>query len=269
MTPDPVEPTGLGKRILTAVLGKRGFTLIEVLVAVMLSFLVATGAWSLISIHSRGSLEAVATADRLDATRIVRGILETELERGLEGRDWTLFDGDSLTVRGFRGVAVPCGPAAGGMVRVLVRSVRRPDPAKDSVLLLFPEGRWEAVDLQSATPTSLGAGGGSASVAIGVCASPGPDETLEDWTVSGLDGAFVVARIFERGSYHLVDDAFRYRIGAGGRQPLTQALFDPRESGLDSGSAASSVLRLRLGFRDPGSSPNPPPAEMRLWLPGP
>lgn len=120
----------MGKRASTPGRRKRGFTLMEVLVAVTLSFLVAAGAWSLISIHSRGSLEAVATSDRLDATRIVRGILESELEVGLEGRDWVLFPGDSLAVRGFRGVAVPCGPAASGSVEVLVRSVRRPDPGR-------------------------------------------------------------------------------------------------------------------------------------------
>ncbi len=34
-----------------------------------------------------------------------------------------------------------------------------------------------------------------------------------------------IVLIFERGSYHLADGAFRYRRGRAGRQPVTEALL--------------------------------------------
>ncbi|MDX1568512.1 MAG: prepilin-type N-terminal cleavage/methylation domain-containing protein, partial [Longimicrobiales bacterium] len=90
---------------------RKGFTFVEVLLALTLSLVVAGGAWSLIVVHSRGSVEAAATSDRLDATRVVRAVVEGELRGGLPGRDWTVFGPDSLALRAFRGVAVACGPA--------------------------------------------------------------------------------------------------------------------------------------------------------------
>ena len=35
----------------------------------------------------------------------------------------------------------------------------------------------------------------------------------------------ILLRFFETGSYHLGDDALRYRRGSGGRQPLTEPVL--------------------------------------------
>ncbi|MFW6206301.1 MAG: hypothetical protein ACOC5J_00035 [Gemmatimonadota bacterium] len=244
-----------------------GFTFVEVLLALTLSFLLAAGSWSLVLVHSRGSVEAAATADRLDAARIVRGVVASELHSGLEGRDWSVFGPDSVVMRAFRGVAVPCGTPSAGVATVLVRSERRAEPAKDSVLVLRPDGRWLALDLEDAGPASITGGGGEAvGTSVDACALPDPRGIVEEWTVPGLDGEFLVARIFERGSYHLVDEAFRYRSGAGGRQPLTQGMFDPRESFIEADASSPTALRLRLGFQDSGGRMLPPPWETTLWL---
>jgi hypothetical protein len=37
----------------------------------------------------------------------------------------------------------------------------------------------------------------------------------------------VLVRLYERGTYYLADGAFRYRRGAGGRQPLTPERVAP------------------------------------------
>ena len=46
-----------------------------------------------------------------------------------------------------------------------------------------------------------------------------------DERIIRLNVAMVVARLFERGSYHLSDATLRYRRGASGRQPLTPEVW--------------------------------------------
>ena len=54
----------------------------------------------------------------------------------------------------------------------------------------------------------------------------------------------VLARVFERGSYHLEDRAIRYRAGDGGRQPLSEERLESGSAFL--ASAAGVELRLRV-----------------------
>ena len=53
------------------------------------------------------------------------------------------------------------------------------------------------------------------------------------WTIEPPVTGALVARIFERGSYHVVGRALRYRRGLGGRQPLTPNVFDDDRSGME------------------------------------
>ena len=84
--------------------------------------------------------------------------------------------------------------------------------------MLLSSGRW----IPRALATRSGATGG--------CAGTGG--SLERWTLSDTVAGATLVRLFERGSYHLSDDALRYRIGSGGRQPLTAPRFDPARSGI-------------------------------------
>ncbi len=61
--------------------------------------------------------------------------------------------------------------------------------------------------------------------------------------------SIVLARLFERGSYHVSGAALRYRRGRGGRQPLTPEVFDTPPSGFvkEGGSLALEWMRLRDG----------------------
>jgi hypothetical protein len=143
------------------------------------------------------------------ALRVGRHVLRRELRHGTPGSDWTA-ELDSLALRAFRGAAVICvNDTISARLIVSYRGERAADPTKDSLLLLREDGGAEARAL-------LGTG-----VATTSCTGPG-DGVAERWTLDrAAPPGTLVARVFERGSYHLSTAALRYRRGASGRQPLT------------------------------------------------
>jgi hypothetical protein len=145
----------------------------------------------------------------LETIRTIDWLLPEELSGGRPGEDWWMAGGDSVALRAFRGLGIveEQGPAPDELA-ICFRGIRAPDTEKDSVLLLETDGRWKAYELRwraGAGGSCPGLGGGS----------------LERWYLSPEPGDGVVARVFERGTYHLADGALRYRRGEGGRQPLT------------------------------------------------
>lgn len=193
--------------------GRAGFSAPEAIVALLLGLVVThLGLTTMAALRESHSRMAART-DRLVAMRVARHVLRRELRHGVPGADWWVDD-DSLYLRAFRGTALVCGPdTASAEVTVGYRGDRRPDPAKDSVLFFDATGR-RAVRALAAVST--------ASVPCPL-ASAGEVET---WRLDAPPppGA-VVAKLFERGSYHLVSAALRYRRGASGRQPLTPEVW--------------------------------------------
>jgi hypothetical protein len=59
----------------------------------------------------------------------------------------------------------------------------------------------------------------------------------------------LLARVFERGSYHLEDRAIRYRLGEAGRQPLTAERLESGSSLVANGGGVSMRLRVRVDDR--------------------
>lgn len=235
---------------------RSGFSVLETLVALLLSALLVQSAWSLLRLQSRVARRSEEAADRLETVRIARHVLEGELRAGVRGRDWSDPVDDTLGLRAFRGLAVSCGARdSSGRVPVRVIGIRTPDPTKDSLLLLLPDGGWRVVSLD---------GAGADTSVKGVCPPAGPGWTGERWTIDGFGAAFVLARFFERGSYHLADGALRYRRGRGGRQPLVPDLLDDRASRLRVGDSRGSI-DLHLVFRGcvPDGCGGPWDAEIR------
>ncbi|MDX1632983.1 MAG: hypothetical protein R3234_14020, partial [Thermoanaerobaculia bacterium] len=58
----------------------------------------------------------------------------------------------------------------------------------------------------------------------------------------------------------------RYRTGAGGRQPVTQDLFDGGESRMVAGATDSTALRIVLAFPAARERPVGLLREMTLWF---
>lgn len=191
---------------------RAGVTLVEMLAALTLTALVLSiivGAGVALMRLARVTAErAVAT----DTERTAVAVLSGEVRR-MTDADVTAAAPDSVAIRAFRGTALPCGTTAAG---ILVRygGDRLPDPSKDSVLVLTPPASTPVILLDSQP-------------AAGRCAAR-PGELVLEWRLAGSAAPGSVLLLFESGSYHLSAGALRYRIGAGGRQPLTpQALSHP------------------------------------------
>lgn len=187
-----------------------GFSLVEVILALFLMGIVLHGGWSVFATFRRAAESAEKNAQGQETVRTVGWILSQELAGGVPEVDWWTGEGDSLGLRAFRGLALVRNRNPGGEVVVCYRGVRNPNPEKDSLLVLGSDGAWRSRGLGS---RSSGAGGCWDGVA-------GQEEI---WTVDELAPGeeWHLARVFERGSYHLANGAFRYRSGSGGRQPLT------------------------------------------------
>jgi hypothetical protein len=197
-----------------------GYTLAEALVVLLLLFGLLHGAWTLAAVHGSSAFEIFERSQMLEAARVSGWVLREELRGGVPGMDWWQGE-DSLALRAFRSLGITCeeGSEPGTLV-VESTGLRAPDPGKDSVLVLWPDGRWRAHDL-------VGRSAGAS------CTPGGPP--AERWRIEPPEVGGLVVRVFERGSYHVGDGAFRYRRGAGGRQPLTAPVL-----------GASSELRWDL-----------------------
>lgn len=208
---------------------RAGATLVEVLVALLVGLLLAVLSLELLARARTAQRNLTARAETLAAIRVARHVLRSELRVAEPGRDFTSA-GDSLGLRAFRGAGAVCPdrPAPEELL-VAYEGLRGPDPEKDSVLILLGDGRWWPARLLDAAPTSL-------------ACSAAPQASVQRWRLSAVPppGA-ALARVFERGSYHVSGGAVRYRRGAGGRQPLTPEVLDERLSHL-----VSSTRRLAL-----------------------
>lgn len=211
---------------------KGGWTLPEVLVALVLTGVIAAAAAGAVVAH-RGVLATVlGRAQEDEAVRVVRGVLAEEARGGAPG-DVLSAGGDSVSVRGYRSRALVCDPRPGSGWRVDSRGVRRGDPDKDSVRILGADGRWREARL-----TRVGG-------RPGPCDDPAAAETWEVEPAQEVPP--LLLRSFERGSYHLAQGALRYRRGPGGRQPLTPELFDDRRSHLVLGSGELRIHLVPVG----------------------
>lgn len=185
--------------------GRPGATLPELILVAWLFALVLLGLARFAG--AQGRLAALAH-DRTRATDLIRTtelILSGELRRA--GTSDYALGGDSVRLRAVRGAGPVCG-GDGVSIRVRYRGIRQPDPSKDSVVIIADgdtRGSLHVVTDAAADP-----------------ACPDGYRLRLDPPPAGSTG---VALIFESGSYHLSGGAFRYRRGAGGRQPVTEALL--------------------------------------------
>lgn len=225
---------------------RSGFSVLEALIALLLLLLILQAGWAITTGMARGAAALADRSESLAAARATAWIIQEELEGARAGLDVSIPSRDTIALRAFRGTALVCAFVAPSALPVRWSGVRAPDPAKDSALALLGSaarsGEWFAVGLRSR------------SAAPGAC--PWRAGGVEErWTVDEPVGApvvpsqIVLLRVFERGSYHVSDEALRYRIGSGGRQPLTPPALDPVRSGL----SASAPGRLVLAVATRGS----------------
>lgn len=200
-----------------------GVTLPELLLVAWLFGLVLAALAGFAGAQSR--LVAL-TEERVRATDAVRTaaiVLGAEL-RALAAPDLAIGS-DSIRLRAVRGGGPICG-VVGRSVLVRYRGSRRPEPEKDSVLVVS--------EAESGAPVALRA----------VAASSQCGGALRLELDREVPAGLVL--VFETGVYHLAGDALRYRRGAGGRQPLTEAVLSRTELRPSDGS----TVVLSLAFDD-------------------
>jgi len=227
--------------------GPNGVTLVEVLISLLLGMAVVSMGWRLLARQSTVAAKLVHRMEVLAARRVTAIVLGRELRAGVSGRDWAAPEGDSLAIRAFRGWALICGEGPGsGMLIVSFRGGRAPNPVKDSLLLLTASG-WRRANLVDRKPSTH------------PCRQD-DEGGAELWMIDPPISGGLVARLFERGSYHVSGGALRYRRGFGGRQPLTAAVFDDEGS-----SMGGSEIRIRLELIDGESLKAEDSAVLVLW----
>ncbi|MEQ1857834.1 MAG: hypothetical protein ABL963_15375 [Longimicrobiales bacterium] len=207
-----------------------GATMVEAIVALLVGLLVLQLGLSTLARLRSAQATLSSRADALVALRIGRHVLRQELRHGVPARDW-IADADSVSLRAFRGTGLVCGSdSLTASVEVTYAGQRAPDPTKDSVLLVTADGLQTVYAL-------VGAGATTSACAGGVPAPP------SRWRLDRpAPPDVVVARLFERGAYHLSGAALRYRRGASGRQPLTPEVW----SALTGWTASTQSLGVRL-----------------------
>ncbi|TVP58660.1 MAG: prepilin-type N-terminal cleavage/methylation domain-containing protein [Gemmatimonadales bacterium] len=220
---------------------RHGYSLVELLVALFVAGVFLAGLTSLLHGLSELSREVIRRVDEAQAVRTVWVTLDEELAAGRHGVDWSLEGERAIVLRAFRGLARVTGQGEGGD-RWTVAWVghREPVGGRDSLRVLTAEGRWYTAELRwtGSGPDPMAVDGGDG----GMLGARGAT-----WEWSHPPGAEpILARVFEAGRYSLEDGAFRYRRGAGGRQPLTPELFDANSGFRDE----EDGLRVRLVFRD-------------------
>jgi hypothetical protein len=214
-----------------------GYSTIELLWALLLGALVAGAAFTLLQTQSRLARSASDSAETSDALRTAAQVLSAETRWLVSARDVRALSTDSLSLRAFRGTGVVCAldPAYGGVVRY--QGTRDPDPSKDSVLI------------ERGANTELSA------VVLGVVlnAACGGDPAVKLAVNQRLEVGDVVL-VFESGNYYLTSGALRYRIGNGGRQPVTADLFDNRRTAFNTTPGAWSAALQTLAQRGRGAA---------------
>jgi prepilin-type N-terminal cleavage/methylation domain-containing protein len=206
----------------------RGFTLPELLLAVLLSGILLSAAAALLEMAGRVFRTLLETAEQAEIRRTIAAVLLEELGRGVEGVDWTLESSQAIQLRAFRGEARGCAVGQDGKTLVVLRrGERQAEAARDSVLILEQSGNWRPGLLLHVRT------GGEPGMPLPAACMPAPGERLERWEVGvaapstfwvpvpSPGGVPFFLRYFESGRYSLEDGAFRYRRGTAGRQPLT------------------------------------------------
>ena len=193
---------------------RKGAFLVEHVVAVLLLVLLVSMAWALLARHREVGRRLSHRASGLETIRTLGWVLGQETRSGRPGLDWEVVGSDSLSLRAFRGLALLDPDSwVGARVSVCFRGHRTPAPEKDSVLVLAPDGAWTKVDLRFRIRRPSGCEGIRGWEA-------------EEWVLSEGEPGAVLGRLFERGSYHLSNEALRYMRGGGGRQPLTPEVLE-------------------------------------------
>lgn len=205
--------------------------LAEAVVSAALFLVLVQAGWWMIAMQASVAVRVSRGARTLDEARLARHVLAAEVGAGAQGEDWTVA-GRELRLRAFRGVAFACRGQGSQAWGVAWSGHRDPNQAKDSVLVLSGDGRWQAARLARVRRRR----------SLDCPDIHGFERQL--WTLDPVPQSPVAALFFERGAYRFSDGAFRYRSGSRW-QPLTDSAFDTDSTTLELGAGGSLRARVK------------------------
>ncbi len=195
-----------------------GFTLVEVLVALVVGTIVLTAIMRTTVVAVRGADRTRERIRMQSAMREAASVLAREIG-GLVPGDLASMGAESLTVRAIRGSGRSCGTDAGALVVSVAayRAWRLPDAARDSILLPF-RGRW--------APAAI-----VGPVTRGACPDgrPGLRLPMHDTIVARAGLATVALRVVEWTRYRFYQSGSEWWLGARSLRPgdVTQPIAGP------------------------------------------
>ena len=164
--PTPSSPISLNKMKSLRPTGVRGYTIAEVIVAMVLTGLVVAGTLRALTAQKRFYARQARILDARHAMRAVTTILSSEL-REVSAPDGDLygFASDSLALRSTTGFAVVCGVNAGSLSLVHISGYFVKQDAQDSSLVFVESAQTDTDDSWRSVPVD------AVTVAGPVCAS--------------------------------------------------------------------------------------------------
>jgi prepilin-type N-terminal cleavage/methylation domain-containing protein len=197
----------------SALLPHRGFTLVELLAALVVSAVICSVMAAAIASQARLTEFSSHMAEATDATWTAAAVLQDELRVSRHDTDLSAVSGNALEIRAFRGIAIVCD-TTDGQATVRWSGARMPEPVKDSLLIHERANAFRLSAVKSNCPVL-------------------PRETRIAFDLDATVRPGDVLLLFERGAYHLSDGALRWRAGAAGRQPLTAEVFRDAQTGFE------------------------------------
>jgi type II secretory pathway pseudopilin PulG len=232
----------------------RGATLLELVLALVLSSVVVAGAYQVLMTTRRFLRAQAAHAEVHQSLRAAAQVLSAELrELDPQGGDIVAMAADSISIRAMRGLAVTCAPPMPGSGAVVTRDrltfgYRAVDPERDRVLILTGGGSrgqeaWRDLEIATVSPAQCDDGGAGTRLALV------DGEGVADAVVAGSP-----VRTYERVVYRLyADESGTSWLGVRGMSRGAWAAISPVAGPLERrlGLALTYQDSLGLGTADP------------------
>jgi type II secretory pathway pseudopilin PulG len=237
-----------------------GITLLELVVALLLSSVAVAGAYRLLLTVGRFLRLQSATMEVHQSLRAAAQVLEAELrELDPQGGDIVAMGADSISIRAMRALAVTCTSPAPGSGAIVTRDrlsfgYRAVDPERDRALVLTAGGSgsaggdaWQDFGISSVSPGAR-CDDGAAGTRLALVAGVGPADAI---------AAGSPVRTYERVVYRLyADESGTSWLGIRGMTRGSWAAISPVTGPLERGAG------LALSYRDSSGAPTTDPGRV-------
>lgn len=216
-----------------------GFTMIEVLVALVVGMLVLSSVVQLLIVQGRGYRKQREQVDVRETAREAVDLLSWDLRQAaVAGSSFAAMGANAVTIRSFRGLGTVCGKHATLARYALWRTGGNIQATVDDTALVYQIGRgqWNKLRITAVgTPAAMG---------VTACAWPGarpPDVVVEFGVTVTTDTSYIKVgapfRTFRRVQYAEYQQNSRWWLGrkvgaAAAYELLTGPLLAPTSNGL-------------------------------------